>query len=440
MPGSPSAPAFDIPERPNPLPSRPNLEFERKRTKKLLRTVRSGDPAILQRVRRFRADAEPADVKLSDVQLTVAREYGFTSWPKLATYFATWGRHERSGPRDSDPGPRTHLDNQVRVFMQNHHNRRSYEAQMLATYVPRFYGRSDSEIFSSPVNEEDAQLVVARTGRYASWESLLAAPPKDYRLPPERYSGTVVRGLDLIRNQDIEGLKQLVDEDGTVLRVKDVIGPDKNQDLLLRTALWVECSRRSAESRAITDWLVSQGGDIQSILNHLLIEQPFIHNPDDIAFLLERGADPDWLPPNGVSVLEHAIIRSWNPDVVDLIAHRIVPRKAFWICAGLGDVPGMLNFLTAEGKPTPAARRDRPDITAVFFGALCRPDAGDMDIVWEAFYLAGTNRRFACIDALLDRGFPVDYAPWGMTLLQWAEGNQVTPLVDHLTKRGTKIP
>jgi len=51
----------------------------------------SGDPAALQRIREFHprfyveADAaiRTAVFKLSDAQLTIAREYGFTSWPRL---------------------------------------------------------------------------------------------------------------------------------------------------------------------------------------------------------------------------------------------------------------------------------------------------------------------------------------------------------------------
>jgi hypothetical protein len=172
----------------------------------------------------------------------------------------------------------------------------------------------------------------------------------------------------------------------------------------------------------------------------MLIELPFIHDAHAIAFLLDRGADPSWVPPNGVSVLEHAIIRSWNPDVVDLIARRVIPRKAFWICAGLGDVRGMMNFLTPDGKLTPEAHSDRPDVTAVFFAAPCRPDAADIDIKWEAFFVAAVNRRYEVIDALLDSGLPVDYAPWGNTMLQFAEGNRMTGLAEHLLKRGAKLP
>jgi hypothetical protein len=154
--------------------------------------------------------------------------------------------------------------------------------------------------------------------------------------------------------------------------------------------------------------------------------------------LLERGADPEWLPPSGVPILEHALMNYWNPEAVDLIARRVTPRKGFWISAGLGDVDGMLSFLDSRGRPSAAARQNRPDFLLVGFNMPCRPGADDLEILWEAFTVAGFNQRLRAIDALLDRGFPIDYAEWGSTLLQWAEGNRITVLAEHLLKRGAR--
>lgn len=132
------------------------------------------------------------------------------------------------------------------------------------------------------------------------------------------------------------------------------------------------------------------------------------------------------------------MLNYWNPEAVDLIARRVTPRRAFWIAAGLGDVPTMLSFLDRNGKPTPEARVNRPDFILVGMGSQCRPDADDLEIAWEAFCVAGFNQRFNTLDALLDRGFPIDYSEWGSTLLSWAEGNRVTSLADFLKKRGAK--
>jgi ankyrin repeat protein len=73
------------------LPGRASLEQLKNQAKDLMRARRAGDLAALQRTREFHprferaADAQitAAEFKLSDAQLTVAREYGFPSWPRL---------------------------------------------------------------------------------------------------------------------------------------------------------------------------------------------------------------------------------------------------------------------------------------------------------------------------------------------------------------------
>ena len=78
-----------------PLPPRPSLEFEHKEAKALLRRLRAGDPEALARARaRHPAmDASaPERIRLADAQLVIAREYGFTSWPRLVQYFGDVAR------------------------------------------------------------------------------------------------------------------------------------------------------------------------------------------------------------------------------------------------------------------------------------------------------------------------------------------------------------
>jgi ATP-dependent Clp protease adapter protein ClpS/tetratricopeptide (TPR) repeat protein len=71
------------------LPDKPDLEQERKRAKDLLKALRHNDRDAIARFRshhpRFGelAALRAADVKLSDAQWVIAREYGFPSWPSL---------------------------------------------------------------------------------------------------------------------------------------------------------------------------------------------------------------------------------------------------------------------------------------------------------------------------------------------------------------------
>ena len=73
------------------LPSRPNLEQLKNQAKDLLKSLKSGHPDAMRRIRENHplgsAASEPgmnaAELSLVDAQLVIAREYGFASWLKL---------------------------------------------------------------------------------------------------------------------------------------------------------------------------------------------------------------------------------------------------------------------------------------------------------------------------------------------------------------------
>lgn len=68
------------------LPERPDIAQLRRQSKDLLRDARAGDIAALQRLTPVASD--PASATLADAQTTLAREFGFASWPKLRSAVA----------------------------------------------------------------------------------------------------------------------------------------------------------------------------------------------------------------------------------------------------------------------------------------------------------------------------------------------------------------
>lgn len=65
------------------LPDQPNLDQLRRQAKELRDAARQGDPIAVERITR-QLSPRPADsVTLAAAQLVIAREHGFTSWPKL---------------------------------------------------------------------------------------------------------------------------------------------------------------------------------------------------------------------------------------------------------------------------------------------------------------------------------------------------------------------
>ena len=58
------------------------LDTFKKEAKRWLKAVRAGDPRALERLRAA-SDPAPAEPGLRDVQLALAREYGFAGWAAL---------------------------------------------------------------------------------------------------------------------------------------------------------------------------------------------------------------------------------------------------------------------------------------------------------------------------------------------------------------------
>lgn len=349
-----------------PLPSHPNLEFEKKEAKALARRL---------------------DIRLADAQLRIAREYGFASWPKLVRYFGTVERQE---PVAMMPGSLEECERDARSLLGSHRSRRGFAGNVLAAYIPRFYGKSVDEIHAAEVKEEEARLATARMYGCPSWEALLA---------------------QVTERQENFGLRDKRDPHELI-----------RSALLSRDLPWLE--------RILTE---HPGPEM---LNRALCGQMYM-SPDIVCYLLDRGADPNWVAPNGLPVLEHALLRYWNGAAVDLLAQRATPRQALWISAGLGDVDGVQRSLDASGKPTAAARRLRPEFDiAGQRGFPTHPNPGDEDILLQAFFVAMLNGRAGVMEYMASRGFDVNTLIWDSPLLNIAVGNSWEPVVESLMRCG----
>ena len=80
------------------LPANPSLEHLKHQAKTLLSRASAGDEQARSWVREYHPDP-PAELKLADAQLVVARAYGFPSWPKLHAHVDVVARYSRSPHR-----------------------------------------------------------------------------------------------------------------------------------------------------------------------------------------------------------------------------------------------------------------------------------------------------------------------------------------------------
>ena len=146
------------------LPPRPSITYLRRLGKKLLVAVRSGNQQALSRVHKFFPDAmqrglaEPskADFGLRDALFVIAREYGFSSWPKLKDHVTTntFGELSMSNPNDQ-------IDENEEGSPSNWYCRTVFFVQDVEKSVD-FYQRRLG--FSHKWNHEDMAAQVARNG------------------------------------------------------------------------------------------------------------------------------------------------------------------------------------------------------------------------------------------------------------------------------------
>ena len=66
-----------------PLPRNPDPKLIDDQARKLLRDCRQGNAPALARFYLFDSLPDTFNPRLTDVQHVIAREYGYTSWPKL---------------------------------------------------------------------------------------------------------------------------------------------------------------------------------------------------------------------------------------------------------------------------------------------------------------------------------------------------------------------
>jgi hypothetical protein len=405
------------------LPSRPSLEHARKEAKALHRQLRAGDPEAVSRALERHPQlgrTDPARIRLADAQLVLAREHGFASWPRLVRYIGDVERQQH-GHQQLHWGPDVYED-EARRLLARHGARRSPAARALAAYVPRFYGLSLDEVFASTVTEEEARLAVARGHGAPSWEVFLERLDGNARTRPVDWDADPMREtVAAMKAADVHALRRVLAVHGELLDPSEYdISAGRT---LMRMALAQERKQGVAAMKPIMDWLASRGLDRQRELNLRLCGHGIGRaTPDEVRALLDQGADPDWVGPNGIPVLEHALLKYRNGEAVDALASHTRPRSALWIAAGLGDVEAVRGFLDAEGKPTAAARRIRPECVAVgvpAFGPLM-PEPDDEEILVEALVVAILNGRTAVVEYLASRGAPINSLIYGSPIFSVA--------------------
>jgi hypothetical protein len=433
-----------------PLPPHPDVEFEKKRAKRLLKEARTGDAGALRTMALVAAGVPPEELQLELAQLAVAREYGFSSWVRLTQYYQRWnvllhGSHrQRHG--------HSFFVNQTGWFKNGQAQRIAFYGQIIASQLPRLYGKSNDEVFASPITDDEARFIVARQHGCATWEELQTHARPDIlgktveerrrELEPEEEAlrkTPEAAAYRAIRAHNTEELGRIVDANPWMLQEFDSVYGGRTS--LIRSALMEERRDEGEATRQITDWFVARGALLQPVLDGML-RYPGNRGVDDIEYWIRRGANPDSVARTGYSTLEYALVR-YNvsmpqPEMVAALLRHVkrIP-DAMWVAAGLGEVRKTLAFFGADGRLAASARARRPDFAAFAMGGgPFHPDADDETIIFEAMLVAVLNERVDVLRAVLDRGFAVDASPHNRTLLMASVECAAPRACEFLLSRG----
>ncbi len=272
------------------LPPNPNLEYDKKQAKALLKAYRAGDAEAIKRVHASHPRLEnipdatipPDEFKLSDAQLVIAREYGFSSWPRL--------KHEIETRRDG-------LDEQFRQFIHAVKQEDTARVRDLLKTTPALKTH-----INDPVIDFDSPALAIAAGRnnrvlvdtllehganvnaHSAWWAgafgpLHGADPDMARYLIERGAKVDVHAAAELGMMDI--LRALIEADPSLVNAK---GPDGQRPL------------HFARSTETMDYLLEQGADINARdVDHRGTAAQWIvcYYPHLCRYLLERGAQAD---------------------------------------------------------------------------------------------------------------------------------------------------
>jgi hypothetical protein len=317
------------------LPPRPSLVQLRHAAKDLLKAVRSGDSEAVSRLRQARPSVRHGEASLADAQLVLAREYGFSSWPKLKAQVdglqqveerVTWLRQAFA---NADQPTRERL-------LECVHTRERFQ-----DYAPD----------AAELSERDARLVVANEAGYPFWrgyETYLYLVPAVQQVLAAARAGELGRLQALLRaNPGAANARwvrgwvaqrvpmEAVPLNAVALGVFEGTNPRGNDYQLARALI-----------RAGADIEFDHGGPLKTAVSYYAIGA--------VRALLEAGSAVD--SPDG-SGMPMAFALTFGFTDIAALLERAGAQLDMRFAAGLGRLDLVKSFVNADGSLTSDAGR-----------------------------------------------------------------------------------
>jgi ankyrin repeat protein len=382
-----------------PLPAAPSLEQLRNRARDLQRAHRAGDADARARVAAQSEKAPDEPLKLSAAQLTIAREHGFPSWPRLRAYVERVTTH---GPD----------------LQHAYHDDLDY-------YAGRAYGLLASaqdgtpgavaafERHGAPATLDGARTVVARMHGFPSWPALRrhVASLRD----SDRNGDAAEPFARAYRALEARDTKALADELDRFPGLATASGTNGNDLLGMATA--------TGDERTV-QLLLERGADPghQNAHGWTPLHQTAYSNQTRLAEVLLDAGAPAEIEARGEGGTPLVAALFWgNRATAELLAVRggITPRN-LRTAAGLGRTDLIAELVGPDGTVAPEATRKRGFYRPHSGFPAWRPSDDPQEALDEALAWAARSDRLDALDLLVQRGARLEADVYRGTALAWA--------------------
>ena len=379
------------------LPSRPSLVQLKRQAKDLLKRLQAGDTEATERLRAHprlsRASAPSASaakLSLSDAQLVIAREYGFTSWPKLKHHVESVERVESRVARLRAAFASADQETRDRLLAGVHARER------LQHYAPN----------AETLSEEDARLVVANEEGYAFWnkyESYLYLDP------------TVQQVIAATRRGELGTLRALLRADPGAANPRWVHGhaptsiPNDSIPLNCLSEGVFNGTNRHGNDYALAQALIRAGADVE-IENGDPLKTAVSYDAEGAArALLEGGAAVDGPDRSGMPM---AYALGFGFTVIAELLAGFGAQLDLRFAAGLGRLDVVKSFVNPDGSLKPDAGRLADPYENRF-----RCERTRANILCQALSFACLHARLETAEFLLELGADVNQEVPGVNRL-----------------------
>src|SRR5579871_39752 len=444
------------------LPVKPNLEHLREQAKELLRRAQQGDAEAIDLFRSHVSFSAPASLKLADAQHAIARDYGFSSWPKLKEHVESLAKMREPSElltaaiRAQDPvKTKQTLDAHPELKAQLNDPLPGYGAgmQALLAAVQRtdrktidvlleagadINARSHlwaggvgvldecSPEFAPFLMERGAKLDAHSAARLGLLEKLREFVTEN----PAELARHGARGQTPLHLASSVDIARFLLEAGAEIDARDLQHESTPAQHMIRV---VQARYFPRDRQDIARFLVARGcrtdilmasalGDMDLVRQHLDQDPNSIRTRVNEAFFPKQDSRSEgtiYIPIFGPNRTPHLIARDFgHEDVFQLLIQRSPEDVKLSQAFELGD-EAIFRELLAK----------RPNLVATLTDADRRqlPDAAQ-------------NNNTAAVRLMLQAGLPVDaLGEYGMTALQWAAWHGNAAAVQEILRYGPKL-